>query len=814
MDKYFDELVLQAESINAEGDLRLHLIASVRLLLQQAVFGLLEWASKQPAVDNAIFPSDLLSSQNVPSDGALIDSLESLVIYCEQAGWSGISRTLFSPVADEAACRALCLGEDGSISSLLRGLVRLRNDGAEGHGLSGGYQKEAELDCLRNIVKHLGPLLPRIAGNDAITLGPEGRVVELRFLRLFEGRPALIRKIRSNGSARLRVEAQYYGKSKSRKTVTYESANVFTGLSATTPPTLVQWNNSWSPLCYLPDRTTESFQGRSDEQHALTEWMNDEESRTCLVFGDGGVGKTTLVLEFLHRYLEDDPDIEIGWKPKIISFYTAKKWRWGLEGIELITSGQPHLLGLITHLHLLLFSALPSQDFYRLDVKQAAIRLQQKMTDELKINRREHLIVIDNSETLITSACDVEILGQELREIGRRVGRVLITSRRRELIEAAPVPVAALKPVEAVSLLKDRGKALRLRSIIRAQDGVLLSLVNDLECRPLVLEAFLHALTDPATVSLKAAKDRVAGMLRRDLGEFLFADAWARFTPKMKHLLLLLTRVGDVHDARQLNICCEIAGVSMQAAEEALEESSGIASVVVVNGGIEVSLSANFLEFAREKFIHLNEKRRPTEEEVSGARRQYARFVQAVNAFAGDRICNAFRTPLAKAAHKARKDGQLDEALRLFQQAVLGDAGNGWLFDRFAYFLFHDMRDNASALVQAKRATELLPSEGEAWFTRGIVEARLGDFRQCELSLQKAESLGIDRVRCGIQLGWAYLKSSPVMLNLARKQIDSLRQALATRPRTDRNVIEMEVLTSRLAYLESKGRNVRGRYRT
>ncbi len=94
--------------------------------------------------------------------------------------------------------------------------------------------------------------------------------------------------------------------------------------------------------------------------------MNDEESRTCLVFGDGGVGKTTLVLEFMHRFLEEDPDIQCEWKPKVISFYTAKKWRWGLDGVQLISAGQPHLLGLLAHLHLLLLSRLPPQDFYRL----------------------------------------------------------------------------------------------------------------------------------------------------------------------------------------------------------------------------------------------------------------------------------------------------------------------------------------------------------------------------------------------------------------------------------------------------------------
>ena len=513
----------------------------------------------------------------------------------------------------------------------------------------------------------------------------------------------------------------------------------------------------------------------------------------------------------MHRLLEEDPDIQCEWKPKVVSFYTAKKWRWGLDGVELISAGQPHLLGLLAHLHLLLLSRLPSQDFYRLEVAQAAVRLQQLMASEADIKRSEHLIIVDNSETLISSAHDIEILGKELKEIGRRIGRVIITSRRREVIEAEPIAVAPLKPSEAVALLKERAVALGLKVVQRATDDNLRSLLVDLGYRPLVLEAFLQALTDPTTATLESARKRVATMLRRDLGEFLFADAWGRYAAAMKHLLLLMTNVADVHDARQLTICCEIANVSLQSAEEALEESSGIASIVRMNNGIEVSFSPNFLKFAKDKVVAVSGVNRPTSEEISQARQQYSRFVQAVQSFTGDRIPSAFRTPLAKAAYAARKGGRNEEALRLYQQAILADSSNGWLFDRFAYFLFRDIRDNKAALIQTKRATELLPDEGEVWFTRGIVESRLGEFRQCEASLGKAESLGVDRVRCAVQRAWGYLKAFPAMLNLASQQIDFLKQSLATAPRSDRNWIETESLMSRLEYLARKGRNVRGR---
>jgi hypothetical protein len=810
---YFERLVSGSSELKSEGDVRLHVVSSVRLLLQQAVFGLLEWVSTQPTREDVFLRSDLVTEILHASDGTLIDALEDVSIYCEQLGWQGVSRVLFSPINDNAPCRSICGAADATTSSLLRGLVRLRNDGAEGHGLPGDYDRPAESDCLGALVEHLQVLLPTTSADGVLSLGPEGRSVRLKFLRLFDGNPGLIRSIKRIDRAKLRVQVQYKDKRGRRQQAQFEAENFLSLLNSTAIPQYETWSNSWNTLCYLPDRTTESFQGRVDEQNLLSEWMDDQDSRTCLVYGDGGVGKTTLVVEYLHRFLDEDPDLNVNWRPKVVSFYTAKKWRWGIDGVELIASGNPNLLGLIGHLHLLLLGRPANAEFYRLDAPQAAVRLQQMIADEAGIRRDDHLIVVDNSETLISSDKDVERLGKELREVSRRLGRVIITSRRREVIEATPVLVDKLKPLDAVNLLRQRAKTLGLKAIERADAAQLLGVVSELGARPIVVEAFVQALTSSSSATIEKAKARVAGMLRRDLGEFLFADAWGRYAQTMKRLFVLMTRVADVHDARQLAICCEISGVPLPAAEEALEESSGIASIVRLNSGLEVTFSQNFLEFVRDKTVTIENKIYPLEEDVEKVRRKYGQFVQAVRNFSGDRIAPAFRTAVAKAAHRARKEGRLEEALRLYQQAVLSDASNGWLFDRFAWFLFHDMRDLSGALVEAKRATDLLPNEGEVWFTRGLIESRLGDYRKCEASLERAESCGVDKVRTATQRAWAYLKTSPALLNLARKEIGFVRQALTSIPNTDRRWVEVDRAQSRLDFLETHGRYVRGRSR-
>ncbi len=77
---------------------------------------------------------------------------------------------------------------------------------------------------------------------------------------------------------------------------------------------------------FLPERaiSVADFTGRKKEITELIDWFNDpEDSKRCLVYGDGGIGKTTLILEFMHRVLEGS--IEVEWKPSVITFYTAKK---------------------------------------------------------------------------------------------------------------------------------------------------------------------------------------------------------------------------------------------------------------------------------------------------------------------------------------------------------------------------------------------------------------------------------------------------------------------------------------------------------
>lgn len=769
MKNYFASALAEIQDCNSDVECRVRIISAIRLLLQQVTYGLLEWISQQSPSSDLQPDQNIIHGLRAPADGALVDGFEAVLITCEKMGWSGVSRVLVMPTEQRPAT-LLCNSYPKNLQGLLRAVVWLRNDGAEGHGLVGGYQREAEIDALRFLLEHLAPVLPIIGTDGKATIGVDRLARNLDFIRGWNDTPALIRRIKVLSPDTVRAYCQVDTGDNSRHDFTYEATNPFRNLAGRGLPGLSIWENSWEPMCYLPERTTDSFTGRNEQLDELKDWASDEESRSCLVYGDGGYGKTTLVLEFLHRMLEEE--VESEWKPILLLFYTAKRWQWGINGLQPISAGQPHLMELLAFVHLLLFGEYPDGDFYRLEVAQAAMKLQNRIKEELKVERKDILIVIDNAETLIESDDERTRFGKELREVSRRVGRVILTSRRQEQLGADPIGIDALSEQEAIAFLRDRAIKLNLNLVKKAKDEEILIALNKLERRPIVLNAFANALSDPAVKKIDQAADRVAGMLRRDLGAFLFADTWARLGPGVRRLLLLMTRVGDAHESQSLRICADIVGVSVQAAELALQETGGIASQINVQGDLQLTFSNNFLEYAREKTVVLADGTvSPSDSEITKARSQYSAYLKGTRLYSGDRIAAAFRTPQAKAAHRARQEGDFDESKRLFESAIMVDRDNGWLWDRYAYFLFHDVRDNEDALHKSIKAVELLPTEGEVWLTRGLIEARLGEVRACEISLERAEGQGVAWQRCAIQRAWAYLKAKPAQLGLAEKEV-------------------------------------------
>jgi tetratricopeptide (TPR) repeat protein len=713
-----------------------------------------------------------LSEFSAPADGALTSLLSQLLVAAENIGWSSVGRQYWEQIVLPTELKSLVGASKANIETVLSAFVKARNNGVEGHGLPGEYDAEADIAFIRAVVSGVAPFLP-IAEKDGVTLTlpklGDKPPRSLRTLRLFDGDPICYRKIKRVSAGRVQVDAQIQRTPLTREDVSFESENVLFELPRRSSLEYqvidTSWSENWNPFAHVPDRLASSdvFTGRGTELDALADWADDPDSRKCMVYGDGGIGKTTLVVEFLHRLLEGHSGVK--WRPELITFYTAKKTRWGLQGLEHISAQDVGVADVAVEVARMLSTpALDRSWFDRgsLEVVQKLAGLQQ----ELKISRDSHLIILDNTETMAKSDSDIQALARQINELSRRVGRVILTSRRREAIEALPIQTESWSEEEGGEFLRKRGAMLRVTAIGQAGQSTLRKYSRSLVNKPIALEVFVQAASSPG-IALETAFQRVQRMQRQDLGQFLYDDAWARLTPELRHVLLLMSRVGDSHDQYMMQLCCTRANVTMASAGEAIEESKGIATITRFEGALQIAFNPEFFNYCAERTEMISGVEHPLVDDVEWVRRRYKEFITSASAQVHDRNMKAYRVPSARAAWKFFVEGNKDLSLEHYETAILQDSENGWLFDRYAYTLF-TLKRYDEAYLNAKRATILLPKDPEAWFTKGIIESRIRLTTESLASLEKAAHFGKPRHLCELQKAYAYVYSSPQQLNEAR----------------------------------------------
>jgi tetratricopeptide (TPR) repeat protein len=787
MKERIGELLAGAATAKSELERHLGYVAVFRILIQHICVVLAEVATfhRIPRESGTGGPSPSFDLLN-PSDGSFVTMACDLLLFVENECFPGVCKPIWKlHVGDRACWRLLEAREPHTVESLMRAFVTRRNDGIEGHGIIGANDVEAELDALRLIVEGVSHLLPRISDSgDAFVLQlPNSQRHPIKTLRPYSGHLICYRSIRRVAAGKCLVKAQIENGPFNRQEISYEIDDPF-------EPTRVHGaqrygiektsRDDWSPLVLFPERLTTQFTGRERELEELAEWAEDVESRACMLWGDGGMGKTTLAVEFVHRLL--DGSITSGYRPELITFYTAKKTRWGLNGLELIRLTDVGIADVATVIPRALDGRTLDKSWYTKDSDQLVQKLASYLVDDWGVDRNSHLLVIDNTETMATNAEEVRILAKQIRELSRRVGRVLLTSRRREAIEARQIEITKLSDEESVKFLRARASVLGRRSILDAGDRTLIKYSTNLGNKPLVLEVFVGALGEHG-IGLENAFQRVQRMQSQDLGEFLYADAWRRLSVPMQHLLLLMTRVSDVHDDTLLKLCCGQVGIGVVTAYEALEESRGIAQVSTFENDTQILFSPEFLKYCSGRSVQIDGLEVPTSPSVDKVRSRYTEFLRSLSAKVSDRNDRAFRHALARAAYSAYRENRDDDCAAFYELAVGADPNNGWLCDRYAVFLaakFPSRR--AEALDWAKKATQLIPTDPDAWFTRGVIEGRQALTSEAIMSLTRAIGLGKPKHLCLLQMAHAHLADTPPNKALARKCLDD---AASSEPKND-----------------------------
>ena len=532
----------------------------------------------------------------------------------------------------------------------------------------------------------------------------------------------------------------------------------------------------WEPDILLPTRNTYHFQGRKDQLHELLEWYNIKKREMCLVRGDGGIGKTTLVLEFLHEVLEHST-FDVKYFPEVICFYTAKRTRWTPDGFERlnVTSGEPTIVDALMQL-VSYVQTPPKEEWYALDVDSLIDHVAQELSEQGK-KPDNVLLIIDNTETLALQASKEQELHRLLNLISEKVARVIVTSRRTEAIRAQHIVVPELDEDSAVKLLKALAAEDSVSALQNANVNTLKRSSKALGYKPLLLEVFVKHLTRPG-VTINSAIGKVQASATGPLGQFLYEDAWARLSEKSRKIFVVLAMIGRPLNHHTVGWACrELDALVTDWISSYMETQFGS---YFDNGAagydiVFVPEAVSFFQGQMKQYgTEDQESLAVIVDKVTGL---YDQMEAGESAYRPDRIDKAFRTSAAKAARLCAKQNKLDDADVWYQEAILQEPNNSELYDRYAYFLTNYLKDYERAVEYARAAIRSDEHNEEALYTAGCIEYRSGNLDRGDSYMDRARNKGKPIQLCLMEKGRARVFVSD-SIHPARERQSMLAQAM------------------------------------
>lgn len=507
-------------------------------------------------------------------------------------------------------------------------------------------------------------------------------------------------------------------------------------------------NGSTLILNNVPVRQTSTFVGRKKSLEKLAEWLKDiVDSRACLVFGDGGYGKTTLVLEFLNNLLEDGAEDDCP-LPTVISFYTAKKTKWTEEGLIHFKGISDAMEDSIREL-IYCFDPVLGKEWYKIDGRALIEKVATRFTDE-GFSRDDVILIIDNAETLATSTADAEELADFIARVAKRIGRVIITSRRRELLAAEPVGVSQLAEPEALQLIKELGVEYGALAINMAGESTLRKACQQLMYKPLLIDTLVRYIARSSS-SIQDGLDQILRKTNDELLEFLYEDAWARMNALVKEVFMVLVSLASPLDGRCVGDVCKEVGVQHAEFQASLGETY---FATIVDRGESYDLE--IVDLAN-KFFLQKKRRAPNGDAERFDKIAFKVDKQATERYEIDknyrldRVADAFRSEYAKAAKIATIKKDYESAKLSFDLAILDEPLNAALQERYASFQFRILGKPEMALKYALRATELDPHSDDAWLTLGLIKYKLNDLENGDFAMGKAMEYGKAESLCLLQ---------------------------------------------------------------
>ncbi|HDR9127671.1 TPA: tetratricopeptide repeat protein [Burkholderia vietnamiensis] len=503
----------------------------------------------------------------------------------------------------------------------------------------------------------------------------------------------------------------------------------------------------------VPVRQTSVFVGRKTELGKLADWFNYvEDNRICLIYGDGGVGKTTMALEFLNRIFEGHEDLSAE-PPTVICYYSAKMTRWTDQGVI-------HLRGIADAMEecvreiLFVLSPVVEKSYYKLQGEALVDRVAGEFAQQ-GFKRDDILLVLDNTETLVKSSSEVEAFAFFVKQIGRRLGRVLITSRRRELVAFEPIPMDPLSDADCISLMRRLAAEYDATQIKQAGDPTLRTAATKLAKKPLLIDTLVKYLARSRSVGIDKAIDLVVRKNDDELLEFLYEDAWNRFSVSQQNVCLVLISAAVPLDSSCVADACALVGIHPSEFTKGLDEAY-FTNTTDHGERYDLAIVDMARRFFENRLRKLGEAERQNITNIASKVDSQATDRERIETeYRTDRVAEAFRSQYAKAAKIAATQGDLKSAEENYKLALEDDPMNAALRDRFAWFLLHRSQRPENAREVANDAVNLDPNNQDAWFTLALCWYRLDNLTKGDEAIEKALKNGKSAAICLLRMGIA-----------------------------------------------------------
>ncbi len=744
-----------------------------RSLLQYVAIASIEYYSTSVRDDSAVDLNDILHRIHSPNDSTAVDILDILIPPIRQQGWPSFCQGWFERPPE--------VGQNllqKPLVTLLTEWVAFRND-RPGHGVVDAHTIETSSPWLIDLIhqslivlEQALPIADTGIGDDCLSLETPYGSLSLNSLRAPLGKPLVIRKTTCRGG-NWRVKYQTLDIEQSREgTYDLDPSSPLISFSQSVQRTYSSLHvplakSDWRPLVLIPNRQTPVFEGREQELSDLYEWFNDLESRACLVYGDGGIGKTTLVLEFLHDILESQySDLEF--MPDIICFYSAKQTKWTPEGVRHIKGIAP-MLEEAVRLLVTVFEERLGRSWYSAEGRQLVDKASTMFSD-VGVMRKDILLILDNTETLARKPSEEKDLARLITLISSKLARVIITSRRREGLEARPLEVSNFQDEEGARLLKALADEYKAEAIQRAGEARLRKISRAYGGKPLLMESLARYISLTG-FSIDEANKKILKDAKEGLCEFLYEDAWRRITQEQQIVFLVLGTLELPVNNIVGSWACSAANMPHSLWLDAFNETY-FGKMTEYGTDYDIEFDRMAEGFFSVKLDKESDKNRSEVNRIKGViKRKYMELAKAENAYVTDRVMEAFKTGAARAAKYAASRGENDEALEWYKEALTEDSDNSYLYDRVAWFLMNQFHDYEAAEKHANIAIKLGRDNPDAHFTAGLIAFRQNKINEGDSFMKKSSELGKKLYLCWIQRARARIELARVKKKGEEQQV-------------------------------------------